>query len=138
MSSKNLTYHPTKKGSRDIKVRKSQTKKRSFHGNRHKSNGNPEKQFVSASARKLAGNTDFEDVAFDNRFEYVILSFAAVFFHLENILKCKKCDGDIKFLRKNSMGLGFQLVIYCKCTHPSTVNSCNREHKTYEINRRLV
>lgn len=140
-SVKKWSYHPHRKGSRQQPVSKSFRKRKSFSGNRFTENSKAEKQFISASAKKLTQSDDPEaslDVGFDNKFGYVILAFSLVFSHLESVLKCKKCDGDIKFLRKSVIGLGFKLEIQCSCTKPSTVDSCPRKYKTYEINRRIV
>ncbi|KAL3268370.1 hypothetical protein HHI36_007486 [Cryptolaemus montrouzieri] len=114
-------YHPTEKGSRTVLVRKSSHQKRKFKGNQHSGNSKLEKNFVSASAKKLAGSSDTDgdlDVGFDSKSGYVIRSFSLVFSHLENILKRKKCDGNIEFLRKSAIGFGFKLEIQQSCQHP--------------------
>ncbi|KAL3283437.1 hypothetical protein HHI36_006582 [Cryptolaemus montrouzieri] len=126
-------YYPTKKGSRTVLVRESSHKKSKFEGNQHSGNSKLETNFVIASAEKLAESSDPDgdlDVGFDSKFGYVILAFRLVFSSLGNILKCKKCDGYIKFLRKSAIGLGFKLEIQCSCQHSSSVNSCTSTYKT--------
>ncbi|KAL3271780.1 hypothetical protein HHI36_022250 [Cryptolaemus montrouzieri] len=125
-------YHPTKKGSRMVLVRKSFHKKSKFKGKQHSGNSKLEKNFVSASAKKLSGSSDPDgdlDVGLDSKF--VILAFSSVFSHLEHILKCKKYDGNIRFSRKSGIGFGFKLENQCSCQHPSSVNSCTSTYKTY-------
>lgn len=52
----------------------------------------------------------------------MILNFTLVFSGLSDILKCKKCDSDIKFGKHDEHGLGFNKAY----------------NKAYEIDRRIV
>ncbi|XP_071574866.1 uncharacterized protein [Temnothorax nylanderi] len=109
--------------------------KRRFSGNQH-TNEN-EQEFASTSAKKIAGSDDFETTVSPSNV-YAVVNFTLVFTVLSNILKCKKCNGDVKFGKKDEHGLGFQLSVLCKCDE-KFIYLCEKiNNKSYEINRRLV
>jgi len=128
--------HKSKKCHGETNDRPSQRRpKRKFYGNRY--SNEHETEFVSTSAKKIAGCNDFEVPVFESNI-YSILNFTLIFSALSEILKCKKCNGDVKFAKKSEQGLGFKLVVICKCGE-SCFDSCNRiQNKAYEINRRMI
>lgn len=92
--------------------------------------------FTSTSAKKLASSGSFGVVA-DRSCLYVLVSFI-LFDVLSERVKCKECNGPIKFLRSDIRGLGFKLVLKGECYTEVVINSCPKINKGYEINRRIV
>jgi len=123
-----------RRSSRDGRHANKGGRKRSFHGNQHTSEADTD--FVSTSAEKLKNNSDFE-VNYDSGFKYVLISFVTVFSTLETLLKCKECNGDIKFLRNSPRGLGFKLTVKCSCREYK-IDSCPMIKNAYEVNRRFA
>ena len=76
-------------------------KKSHFRGNRHTSKQDTE--FISTSAYKRKDGSDFE-VAYDDSFNYSLLSFSLVFTALQSLVKCKFYDGCQQFLKKSPQG----------------------------------
>lgn len=107
---------------------------KSFQGNQHSAETDTE--FVSTSAEKLKDNSEFE-VNHDPGFKYVLICFTLVFGALESALKCKLCNGDVKFLKNSLRGLGFKLCIKCSCREVM-IDSCPMIKNAYEINRRFT
>lgn len=111
------------------------SKKRNFHGNRHTSE--TETEFASTSAKKLKVSGDCE-VTVDPTHGYRLINFVAVFSAISALVKCKKCDNDVKFNVKGEQGLGFKISVECECGK-AEVDSCPKiASKSFEINRRLV
>lgn len=125
-----------RKGSRGAKRKTARQSKnsREFQGNQHTFERNTD--FTSSSAEKLLNNEDF-DVPRDDSFNYCILAFTLVFGALSEIVKCKKCDGDIKFSKSHIRGLGFKLHVQCSCGSKD-IKSSPPINSGYEINRRIV
>lgn len=74
----------------------------------------------------------------DANFGYQILNLATVFSAISSVVKCKNCDGDIKFWETSIRGLGFKLLIVCDLCEPTNVNlSPLINDHAYEINRQL-
>jgi len=118
---------------------------RSVHPNRprkRKFNYNPEKmeaetEFVSTSAKKVK-NASYDDIEIDDGHSNVILNFLTVFNFLSMCLKCKECDGEVTFSRTCVRGLGFNLLLKCKCKNQRRILSSPMVNTAYEINRRLL
>jgi len=122
--------HKSKKCHGETNDRPSQRRpKRKFYGNRY--SNEHETEFASTSAKKIAGCNDFEVPVFESNI-YSILNFTLIFSALSEILKCKKCNGDVKFAKKSEQGLGFKLVVICKCGE-SCFDSCNRNKAKQSI-----
>ena len=68
---------------------------------------------------------------------YYIIQFTAVFFQLQQLLKCKDCNGEVIFSKNGQCGLGFKLSVKCKCKETLILSSPFID-KAFEINRRLV
>lgn len=96
-----------------------------------------ETKFAKSAAAKLK-DVEYEDVETNAGLSYVILDFLTVFNFLSTILKCKVCNGDIKFTRGNERGLGFSLIVTCKCSNSHRVSSSPLVNTSYEINRRIM
>jgi len=96
-----------------------------------------EKEFVSTSAKKLK-NASYGDIEIDFGRANVIIDFLTVFNFLSLCLKCKSCDGDVKFTRMCERGLGFNLLLTCSCKNQRRVPSSPLVNTSYEINRRLM
>ena len=81
-------------------------KKRAFRGNRYSAEKNTD--YTSTSAKKLT-NTEDLDVNVNPSFNYCIIQFTAVFFQLQQLLKCKDCNGEVIFSKNGQRGLRFKL-----------------------------
>lgn len=111
------------------------SRKRSFRGNQHSKE--TETEFASTSAKKLKDSEDTE-ITVDPTHGYRLINFVSVFAAISAIVKCKKCDNDVKFNMKGEQGLGFKIAIQCTCGQVE-VDSCPKiANKSFEINRRLV
>lgn len=127
------------KGSRTNRVRAGSTgkKKQQFRGNQFSDETGTD--HASKSAEKLKNSKDATlDVHEDPMSGYVFISFAAVFCMLQEYLKCKVCNGAVKFTKYAQHGLGFQLCVACEKCGEKYINSCPKIGNGYEVNRRLV
>lgn len=122
-----------KKGSR-VNSNIHRGKKRKFYGNAATCEQSTE--FTSASAKKI-GHFDME-VPVDASFVYCILEFCSVFSTLSSSVICKKCKGSVSFTQSNLRGLGFNIMVQCKCETPMKIPSCPTIRNAYAINRRIV
>lgn len=68
---------------------------------------------------------------------YRIIEFFTVFSALAELLVCRKCKQAIRFEETSSRGLGFKLVVICKCGK-NFIQSGPFVNTGYEINRRIV
>lgn len=69
--------------------------------------------------------------------EYRILNFITVFTAISECVKCKNCDGNIKFKAESTRGLGFKILVICTTCDPISIPSCPFIGSAYEINRRF-
>lgn len=93
---------------------------------------------TSRSAKKLKPSEE-TDVPVSANFGYRIINFVTVFSAISNVVKCKKCNGDITFSETSIRGLGFKLVVSCDLCEPTIVDSSPLiNHRAYDINRRIV
>lgn len=112
------------------------TKKRTFHGNRHKTREEAEAGPSSASGKKLETNVE---ATIDKTRGCRIIEFQTfVSFICENV-KCKTCDGDITLSESCKAELDFKVQLNCgncceKYCHSSPLIS---EH-AYEKNRNKI
>lgn len=110
-------------------------KKRRFSGNRFTKEN--ETEYASSSAKKLAGSEELEATITPSQ-TFPIINFLLLFSKLSDILKCKTCNKDVTFGKKNEQGLGFKISVQCKCGE-TLINSCPQiDNKAYEINRRIL
>lgn len=123
----------SRKGDRSKPNRVSRPKKRKYLDNLIPAENDTAP--TSASAKKIRNNPSFASSC-DETNTFVILAFASVFGTLSNLLKCKKCDGDIRFEKSSVVGLGFFLNVICSCSEEK-VPSCPRIGRNWEINRKL-
>ena len=91
----------------------------------------------SASAKKLKTQKEII-VPQDNNIEYRILNFITVFATISDFVKCKQCNGEIKFQTASTRGLGFKIVLMCNSCEPQYIPSCSFIAHSYEINRRFL
>ena len=91
----------------------------------------------SASAKKLKSST-MQDVLIDDKINYRILDFFAVFSVISQYVKCKTCGNDIKFNEAAIRGLGFKIEVRCTECKPVLIPSSPYINSGYEINRRLI
>ena len=109
-------------------------KKGAFRGNRYSAEKNTD--YTSTSAKKLK-NTEDLDENVNPSFNYCVILFTAVFFQLQQLLKCKDCNGEVIFSKNGQRGLGFKLSVKCKCKETLILSSPFID-KAFEINCRLV
>jgi hypothetical protein len=97
-----------------------------------------ETAYTSSTAKKFAGK--LIDILFDPNFSYCILQFTAIFSGIAECVVCRKCGGDIKFLKASTRGLGFTLNIFCtKCDENiKSVFSSPLINNAYKINRHFT
>ncbi|XP_011859766.1 PREDICTED: uncharacterized protein LOC105557195 [Vollenhovia emeryi] len=125
-----------KKGTKFRRSRSTSIKRRNRPLNRFEME--QEKASTSQSAKKLKTGQDI-DVTVCANFGYRILNFATVFSAISNVVKCKKCNGDVEFMESSIRGLGFKLVISCNSCEPTSVDSSPLiNNKAYDINKRIV
>jgi len=122
------------KGSKASNTHPSRAKKRKFHGNRHSIE--QDTQFTSASAKKI-GRFDVE-VPVASNFGYCIIEFVSVFSALSASVICKDCKSEVTFSKSSLRGLGFNILLECKCDKQTKIKSCPLVGSACEINRRIV
>lgn len=91
----------------------------------------------SASAKKLKMQEEIL-VPRDSSVEYRILNFITVFAAISEYVKCKDCNGKVKFHTASERGLGFKVVVSCDQCMDRSVNSSPFLLHSYEINRRFL
>ena len=116
-------------------TRKSRPKKRKQYFN--PKNAEASESSFSTAAKKLKGQ-DKIIVPQDSSVEYRILNFITVFAAISAIVKCKVCDGNVKFQTTSARGLGFKVAVICEKYNIQTIPSCPFVGHTYEINRRFI
>lgn len=125
-----------RKGSRSRPSRHERKKSAGFKGtNRHFIE--TDETFTSTSAAKIAKKSPDFEVKIDQTVSYVLIEFCLVFGALQQLLKCKKCNSDVKFYKKSIRGLGFTICVDCLCENPAEIKSCPLIKNAYEINRRF-
>lgn len=90
----------------------------------------------SASRQKIS--VDKVTVPEANGIEYRILNFIQVFTILSDFVKCKSCNGDIKFAPIETRGLGFKIAVMCDKCKQRDIPSCEYVMHSYEINTRFI
>ena len=68
---------------------------------------------------------------------YRIIEFLTMFGVIADIVICRSCKGSVKFEESGHRGLGFQIIVSCKCGHRE-INSGPLMNTGYEINRWIV
>ena len=112
-------------------------RKRSFRGNTYTREDSTDCASTSAVKVKRSRDETF-DVHIDSNVHYCILQFNLIFSALQEILKCKACNSDIRFIKYDQRGLGFKLCVQCSCEEDYYINSCPMIDHAYEINCRIV
>ena len=74
----------------------------------------------------------------DTADEYRLFNFITVFAANSEYVKCKVCDGEVKFETASDRGLGFKIVLLCDKCVQRTVNSSPFIGYSYAINRRFL
>lgn len=74
-------------------------KKRNFKGNRFTSENSTE--YTSTSAKKIKNSEELE-YNLDPSMNYCIIQFTTVFLTLQQLVKCKDCNGDVNFCLGNN------------------------------------
>lgn len=123
------------KGKKEDAYRHSRPRKKVFKRNQFSDKSN-DKLGESATAKKLhtASSTDF---IVDPTHYYRIIEFLTVFSAISNIVICKDCKQDMKFEETGIRGLGFKVIVLCRCGRRE-INSGPFINNGYEINRRIV
>lgn len=123
-----------RKGSRLNRTRADRSKKRRAPPNPKLMENDT--SFSKKSAEKLKDNRSV-DTPVNPSLAYCFLEFVSVFAAISNNVACKLCHEEIKFSQTSKRGVGFSILMECKCGE-ETISSCPKINYTYEINRRLV
>lgn len=123
-----------RKGKRGFSNTSIQGKRRKFKGNKY--SFEEEASFASTSAEKLRNKGSIE-VPISKEFGYCILNFFAVFSTISSCVICKICQSEVNFHQTQSRGLGFKILMQCKCGE-QLINTSPFIGNAYEINRRIV
>ena len=102
------------KGDHNTSERRQKPRKRSFHGNQFTNKDASETAGPSASAKKLSTATS-ENVRVNPLHCYRFIDFFTVFTALSDILIHRSCKQNIKFEETGMRGLGFKIVVNCRC-----------------------
>lgn len=97
----------------------------------------PNQQHGESSKKAKAGGIESKD----DKVEYRILNFVSVFAAISNLVKCKKCSGDVKFETGHTLGIGFTITLACDNCNPQYIPSsqwARDSPNSYEINRLFV
>ena len=124
------------KGEKSTSDRAAKPRKRKFHGNRFSHDKGDEELNMSTSTKKLS-TASSADVIVNPLHCYRIIKFLTVFGAIADILICKSCKQSVKFEESGHRGLGFKIIVSCKCGHRE-INSGLLINTGYEINRRIV
>ncbi|XP_074111956.1 uncharacterized protein LOC141535751 [Cotesia typhae] len=124
------------KSERNISTRSAKPRKRKFHGNQHCNNDEENTEPQSTSAKKLS-TADEDDVHYSALRGYRLIEFFTVFTALSDILICRDCKLPVKFEESGNRGLGFKIVVICKCGLRN-IFSGPLINNGYEVNRRIV
>lgn len=123
------------KGSNETTAHSSKPRKRTSDGNQFSDDrGQPIGE--SASARELSTPSVTDNNA-NTLHCYKIIDFVTVFTALSTMLICAECEQNVKFEESGSHGLGFKIVVLCRC-NPRVISSSPTINNDYEINRRIV
>ncbi|CAH2100864.1 unnamed protein product [Euphydryas editha] len=122
------------KNERNSSTRSAKPRKRTFHGNQH-CNNDEDTEPQSTSAKKLSADKD--DVHYSALRGYRFIEFFTVFTALSEILICRDCKLPVKFEESGNRGLGFKIVVICKCGFRN-IFSGPLINNGFEVNRRIV
>jgi len=120
----------------------SSSQKRSKISNRRPPNRHAfedDSEYVSASSKKLkmSGLNSERDV--NSNFGYRFINFFAVFTALSDVVVCKQCHGEVRFLEGSRRGLGYKIIVSCLNCGDVSINSCPIiNDRAYEINTRIT
>lgn len=123
----------TKRGTHEDRVDNTRSKRKRFSGN----------QFVDNDGNKSREETTdfegkpFEDISKNTNISYRIIDFFTVFVALSQMLICGVCKSAVNFKQTPLRGLGFKIVVSCRCGDRE-VNSGPLIANGYEINRRFI
>lgn len=92
---------------------------------------------MKVPVQKKLQTSNIENVTVNPIFCYRIIEFFTVFTALSDILVCRNCKQNIKFEETGIRGLGFKIVVKCKCGSRN-INSGPLINTGYEINRGIV
>lgn len=91
---------------------------------------------TSRSEKKLASATT-DDVIINPSHCYRIIEFVSVFLAISEVVICNSRKQKITFAESGHRGLGFKIVLLCKCGKRE-IQSGPLIHTGYETNRRIV
>lgn len=133
---KNMESYP--KTSKFASERSGRPRKRKFHGNQflNVSSSDDGEANTSRSEQKLSSATT-EDVIVHPSHCYRIIEFVSVFLAISQLVICNSCKQRITFAESSHRGLGFKIILSCRCGKRE-IQSGPLIHTGYEINRRIV
>lgn len=125
----------SRKGSREDQHRYSHPSKRKFRGNQYTKKDDASVG-ESASSKKLH-TTQSEDIPIHQEHCYRIIDFVTVFTVISSLVLCKNCKQQVSFTQSQNRGVGFKILLSCRCGRKD-IPSSPFINNAYEINRRLV
>lgn len=129
------------KGEKKTSYRQSRPRKRKFYGQGQadatdNENKTDRRESRSASQKKITESIS-EKVTVSPSLCYRIIEFFSIFSCLSEILICGTCKGNVTFEETGIRGLGFKLVVKCRCGSRK-IDSSPLMNTGYEINRKIV
>jgi len=125
------------KGAREIPDRASKRRKRKFMGNQFtKKRDESEEGSASASSKKISA-ANASDIPWNPLHNYRIIEWYTVFAALSQMVICRECRQTLTFNEGGNRGLGFKLILLCRCGRRD-INSGPLINTGYEMNRRIV
>lgn len=122
------------KGTKEEPTRSGRPRKRHFHGNQYTEND--EDVQPSASSKKLSSAAS-EDIHYNIMHGYKIIEFFTVFTALSELVLCRECKQRVKFEEAGNRGLGFKIVLLCRCGRRDIISG-PFINNGFEVNRRIV
>lgn len=101
------------KGNKSESTRAVCPRKRKFYGNQYSKNKDETEQ-PSTSARKLSSASS-ADIHYNSLHGYRLIEFFTVFIALSELVICRECKQTVKFEEAGNRGLGFKIVLLCRC-----------------------
>jgi len=91
---------------------------------------------ASASSKKISA-ANASDIPWNPLHNYRIIEWYTVFAALSQMIICRECRQTFTFNEGRNRGLGFKLILLCRCERRD-INSGPLINTGYEVNRRII
>ncbi|XP_066599643.1 uncharacterized protein [Prorops nasuta] len=125
------------KGKKSSSHRSSRPRKRRFHGNRYTNGPADDEECNTSSSEQKLSTASTENIIVYPWHCYRIIEFLTVFHAISDMVICRSCKQSITFAESGYRGLGFKIVLTCRCGRRE-INSGPLINTGFEINRRIV